>query len=487
MKYLHFVLCYLVFLANSQSNDKLIFVMTHFRHGARSPAIIKNNMDDIGEEWLNPGELTAIGERMHYLLGFRNRLRYINEKKLLSEKFNSSELEVFTTNVGRTIASLSSHLQGLYPQSEKLGKYITDNQLKTSDPPVELSHSRIIQEKNELKDSALPNYMTLVPFKTIEVVGNTVEYFQELLSDPNNCNFSSVKSLENEINENYKIYLDQLNEKNNSSNYSIYDASVICDSYVPNYVDGRNMSKLKKTGINFEEFYDFCLRVLNETFGHIIPQNNKTRSYIQGTKYMELLVNYSKLRIDEDIKNSASNNSVSSSKKMLILSGHDSTISQQELFILNSLGENLELYRFPTFAGQIAFEITRKDDNKEKRNYSDYFVNYYFNDELLLNMTLSEFYNKVEPNIQSKEIIDEYYNSNGNTEKNNTNGDVNNNENNDENVVVIKKNNYRNAPLIVFACLFGVSLILNAFLLYKLLSKKTDKRVPTQSFSDMKA
>ena len=112
--------------------------MIHFRHGARSPTIINNNMDDIGEEWLNPGELTATGERMHYLLGFRNRLRYINEKKLLSEKFNSSELEAFTSNVGRTIASLSSHLQGLYPQSEKLGKYITDNQLKTSDPPVEL-------------------------------------------------------------------------------------------------------------------------------------------------------------------------------------------------------------------------------------------------------------------------------------------------------------------------------------------------------------
>ena len=44
--------------------------------------------------------------------------------------------------------------------------------------------------------------MTLVPFKTIEV----------------------VKSLENEMNENYKIYLEKLNEKNNSSNYSIGDA-----------------------------------------------------------------------------------------------------------------------------------------------------------------------------------------------------------------------------------------------------------------------
>ena len=55
----------------------------------------------------------------------------------------------------------------------------------------------------------------------------------------------------------------------------------------------------------------------------------------------------------------------------------------------------MELYRYPSFASQLTFEITRKDDNKLKRNYSDYFINYYFNDELLLNMTLFEFLNKI--------------------------------------------------------------------------------------------
>ena len=96
--------------------------MIHFRHGARAPALINSNIDDNGEEWLIPGELTAVGERMHYLLGLRNRIRYIDEKKFLSEKFNSNELEVISTNVERTIASLSSHLQGIYPQSKKLGR-----------------------------------------------------------------------------------------------------------------------------------------------------------------------------------------------------------------------------------------------------------------------------------------------------------------------------------------------------------------------------
>ena len=85
--------------------------------------------------------------------------------------------------------------------------------------------------------------------------------------------YPRAQYLENELNEKYKIYLDQLKEKNDSSNYSISEGFFFCDSYIPNYVDGRNMSNLKKTNINFEEFYDFCKRVFKETFGLIIPQN----------------------------------------------------------------------------------------------------------------------------------------------------------------------------------------------------------------------
>ena len=47
----------------SELNDKLIFVMTHFRHGARSPSII-NGVDNIGERWEFDSELTGVGERM---------------------------------------------------------------------------------------------------------------------------------------------------------------------------------------------------------------------------------------------------------------------------------------------------------------------------------------------------------------------------------------------------------------------------------------
>ena len=188
-----FLITVLFFIVNSQLNDKLIFVMTHFCHGARAPSALNNNIDEIGEKWLISGELTAVGERMHYLLGLRNRIRYINEKKFLSEKLDSKELAVISTNVERTIASLSSHLQGLYPQSEKLGRILTNSQLETSDPPVDVNYSRIIQEKTELDNCALPNYMTLIQF-TAKVLEEGVNDVQSLLKIFSNLNYPGTKS-----------------------------------------------------------------------------------------------------------------------------------------------------------------------------------------------------------------------------------------------------------------------------------------------------
>ena len=76
---------------------------------------------------------------------------------------------------------------------------------------------------------------------------------------------------------------------------------------------------------------------------------------------------------------------------MLIISGHDNTVSRQEIFLIYSLGLTLDYFRFPSFASQITFEITRNDDEKTNRTYSDYFVNYYFNDELIANLTKKNF------------------------------------------------------------------------------------------------
>ena len=100
--------------------DKLIFVATHFRHGARAPMNVDSEYKDhIKEKWLNPGELTGVGQRMHYLLGLRNRIRYITGNyTFLSKNFDSHEILIYSTPFNRSILSAYAQMQGLYPEIE---------------------------------------------------------------------------------------------------------------------------------------------------------------------------------------------------------------------------------------------------------------------------------------------------------------------------------------------------------------------------------
>lgn len=508
------------FLINCQENDKLIFAMIHFRHGARAPitsGMNDDNIDGFGEKWDKPEVLTGIGERMHYLLGYRNRIRYIKEKKLLSEKYNPDELVVITTRVNRTIMSVSSHLQGLYPQNKNLGYILNEKQLKNSNPPIDLSYEEIQEEIKELQNNALPHNMTVIPFETrylssfvysyayINCIG-AVKIFNRSLS-------KNSQSLLKEFNDNYQKRIDEFNGAT-PHNYTLTELFSLCDNFIATYTDGRDMIEFKiKTEINTDEFYGFCKKVIRNFFYDYFIKGKDT-IYLEGSQIMGLLINYTKQSIDADI-----NNNPEKAPKILIYSGHDITVTKQELFVLQSFGYNLDdNYKFPTYASQIAFEITRKDDDNKNRKYSDYFVNYYFNDELILNITADEFINKTEVNIWPDEKINAFCAStadnnksndknsnstnktdenNNNSDKNNNNSDENNNnsggnstvENNDNSFdnnnlnptyFSSKKDKSYKTPFIVMISLFGVSLIANIILLSLLVRKNINNNYNLQ-------
>ena len=170
--------------------------------------------------------------------------------------------------------------------------------------------------------------------------------------------------------------------------------------------------------------------------------------------------------------------------KMLIYSGHDTTVSKQEFFLMKAFGHNNSFYKFPTYASQIAFEIIRKDDNKEKRTYSDYLVNYYFNDELLLNVTANKFIDKVEENIWSDEKIDSFCGYNSKLESKNDTKTFNNYENLN---FIDKKNDKYKTPFIIMTCLFGASLIPIAILSISLLRlRKNNSDIKTSLSENLK-
>ena len=64
---------------------------------------------------------------------------------------------------------------------------------------------------------------------------------------------------------------------------------------------------------------------------------------------------------------------------MLMMSGHDSTISADQVFLIRALGLNEnETYIYPKYASQLALEVRTKNDTQKKSSYSDYYVVAYF-------------------------------------------------------------------------------------------------------------
>ena len=111
-------------------------------------------------------------------------------------------------------------------------------------------------------------------------------------------------------------------------------------------------------------------------------------------------------------------------------------------------------------------------------------------------MTAEEFYKSVEPNIWPDERIDAFCNVDSNSTKNSTDNnnnstsnntdDENNSENNSDNEknrnypIIKRGKEYHLAPLIIFTSLFAISLLVNIFTISKLLTRNSNKSIPTQ-------
>ena len=334
--YILIINCF-VFLA-SDVQDKLIFVYTHFRHGARAPGTLDDeNLDLLGEKWTNPSELTGIGQRMCYILGLRNRIRYIKDLKFLSEKFDPHELIIFSSNFNRTIESIYSQLQGLYPQSAELGEVLTPTQESLSYPQVNVHCDEIEKEIEKLGGSALPHKMTVAPVRMIDqfdlkinaIYTWTCDAQKERMKGRNRQTIQVIKTFVKEFNEKYG---EQLNTffGTTDEQYEFPNIEKICEAFVTSYVDRRNLTEFKKTGIDFEEFNELCNNMSKINFQYqFFGDKDKTLAHAESSRQMAEFIYYMKKRIDADISGEKIEEKTKdySRPKMLIVSGHDSSIT----------------------------------------------------------------------------------------------------------------------------------------------------------------
>ena len=89
MKNLNIFFIVLIFSLNySTEKDTLRWAFEIFRHGARTPysGMDETFHDCFGHQWIGLKELTGVGLRQHFLVGYRNKLKYTKDYKLINER-----------------------------------------------------------------------------------------------------------------------------------------------------------------------------------------------------------------------------------------------------------------------------------------------------------------------------------------------------------------------------------------------------------------
>ena len=410
---------YFICLINFSSCEKLIFVALHSRHGARAPLNCdENTIDYLGEKWTNPGELTPTGQRMEYLLGLRNRQRYITGKyNFLSKQFDPHELLVYSTDVNRTMLSITSQLQGLYPMYSGAGFTLNSEQLKLSTPPVNISCEEIDKEIENLNDSALPNAMTVIPIHTISTSERRMNVHDSIgcndkvnkTRDNNKFTKNIIIDAANNFNEKYSKKLRNYYDKNPEDfKYDFDWIGLFCDTLVSDYSDGRKMEDFfKRTEIDKDELLEDCKRIIYINFrDDFFGDDNKEVILLGESTLIKEILHYMKLKIDEDMKKDSEINVSDYSKpKMVIYSGHDVTLTGEELFMIKFFGLKDDDYIYPIYTTQLAFEVTRDEEKTDNLDYSSYTVTFYINDKQLIVRNFKEFKDTIEKNVWNNQQI----------------------------------------------------------------------------------
>lgn len=492
--------CYFIFLFSLfqiESSNELVFVMTHFRHGARAPQkFYKGYLDYIKEKWENPGELTAVGQRMHFLLGLRNRIRYIDELNFLKESFDPHEILIYSSPFNRTLVSVSSQLQGLYPQSAKKGEVLSSEQEELSKPQVDVDCEKINNVVSSLNGSALPNSMIIAPVRMInnnerkitiyDIEGCTEK--RDAIKKNNSETLDSLINLVKTFNDLYKEKLNIFYDK--EEEYNLKFIEEFCDAFITDYTDRREMTELNKIGINFENVLGFCYDFERLNFKDWISgDEGHVLAHLEISKLMREFIHYMKQRVDAHINGEDLDNKFEdySRPKMMMVSGHDSTISCYEIILMEVFGKDSDFFQYPKFASQIAFEVTADDNDKVNKTYQDYIINYYFNDKLELSVNMQEFIDKITPHIWSDKQINDFCGLDKDDEhkedehKEDEHKEEEKKDDNNNNQQNYNENNSSKVALIIFIILTVIFLTISVILFIQL--KKAKKTKASENFN----
>ena len=428
-----------IYLFICENIDTIRFAFILSRTGSHSPSKLKqkNNLykDIYGYDWIGENELTNIGKRQQYYLGCLNNYKYKNI--LYSEIFHPKELLAFSSESNRTIQSSYANLHGLYQNSNIT---LTDNQINNGVPPLK-SNVGYIDAKKELDIDkyALPNNIQIVPVNTfyekehkyllekIENCPKIKNFYEEgeLLAKKKVEEILLYKSDNDEKRTYGEILIEILNQekvfdevyninslKNNMTLFNILAETFICD-----YFNAVNLNKFTQKGINIYKLLNMFENFFEEISiggGISNPQDKrakKTYELSQKVNYDLLsgLLEWTKLRIDNDIKNNFNILLYESPKIVLYLSHHKS-IESLYYFLKETFNiKDIKIPIYVNFTSFIGIELYRKNNNKDEYNYNDFYVKLIYDNKQIGNdISYNEFSTKIEEKIISLKELEDF-------------------------------------------------------------------------------
>jgi hypothetical protein len=349
------------------SKCDLRFVFTMFRHGARSPtALDKNKNDAFGENWPNPGELTEVGKRMHFLLGARNRQVY---KDFTTKSKIDGSVYIRSTDYNRTMESVQSQMQGFFPPG-------TASPIKNIRARA-LAHP-FIDDPNKsgwksadkmLKMNSIIQRVETFPVHLFEEPNHLYSFFY----NPNICKIYPKMGAENRAQPMFKSFFDKLKKnfgpqlmkmtgKNNTDFLDNYwYVFGLMDSFISDVYDGRPLESALKAGINLKSFnqtaFEFAeLDILHNWSG------DKDGFFARWTTSMlwPEVISWMERRIAADTAGEGYTGY--KTPRFAVFSTHDVTVGSG-LTMLN-MAFGFKKYYTP-FASDIFFELHRSEVDKK--------------------------------------------------------------------------------------------------------------------------
>ena len=353
-----------------KSEEKIIFAWQIHRHGARAPYKgVVNNTDVYHENWTEIEELTEVGKRMLYLLGVKTRKRYVDKYNLLSKEYNPQEIYIRSTDVNRTIESIESLLQGLYP----IGTGPDHSRVFPPNKKYYNEFEKIIESYNLSDGSALPFKMSIEP---IHLFYKPKHEFQ--LYDTNLCfghkekyleqqNSKRIKDLADDLNNHFdRLFFDLEGTDNQTFLYDYWTIYKYMDGFVCDDTDSRKFEYLFK---NYEDFNEKKLDLLRNYSKEYLwldysyvnyPEGYDNISIVANSYTMHSIINWMKNSIDGYEKNN------SNYLKYVIYSAHDASIGALEHFMKYAFNTEVE---YSSFAESRYFELYIDENNEYRVRY----------------------------------------------------------------------------------------------------------------------